>query len=93
LKSRTLKLDHKQAQTKGIVKLLSSPAHSHVVPNLYEFLSSVEHIKEILKNVGNQTVDGSQKKYYASQWLQLNCLVSNLGDDRSLTIPLHCKPG
>ncbi len=45
---------------KGIVNpkmtILSSFTHPHVVPNLYAFLSSVEH-KDNLMNVGNQTVD------------------------------------
>ncbi len=44
---------------KGIVHpkilILSSFIYPHVVPNLYDFLSSVEH-KDDLKNVGNPTV-------------------------------------
>jgi len=41
--------------------ILSSFPHPQVVPNLYEFLSHAEHThtqKDILNNVGNQTVDG-----------------------------------
>ncbi len=39
------------------MKMLSSLTHLHVVPNLYEFL--ILNIKEdILKNAGNQIVDG-----------------------------------
>ncbi len=63
---------------KGIVhremKMLSSFSHPHVVPNLHEFLSYVEHKKSILKNAGNQTVDGPHwLPYYlypfcGSQW-------------------------
>jgi len=30
------------------MKILSAFTHSHVVPNLYEFLSSVDHIKGIV---------------------------------------------
>ncbi len=40
------------------MKMLSLFAHPHVVPNLYEFLYYVEHKEDILKNAGNQTVDG-----------------------------------
>jgi len=41
------------------MKILSSFTHPQVVSNLYEFLSSAEQKKgDILKNVGNQTVDG-----------------------------------
>jgi len=41
------------------MKILSSFTHPQVVPNLYEFISSVEHKKkDILNNVGNQPVDG-----------------------------------
>ncbi len=29
----------------------------HVIPNLYEFLSYVEHKKRYFKNVGNLTLD------------------------------------
>ncbi len=39
------------------MNILSSFTHPHAVPNLYEFLSAVE--QDILKNVGNQTVDSS----------------------------------
>ncbi len=54
---------------KGIVypKKWTSFTHPHVDPNLYDFLSSVEHGGGggyILKNVGDQTVPvGSLKKY------------------------------
>ncbi len=72
---------------KGIVNpkmtILSSFTHPHVVPNLYAFLSSVEH-KDNLRNVGNQTVDvaidfhsiffhtvevGSSIKYFFITWI------------------------
>ncbi len=39
--------------------MLSSFTHPHVVLNLYEFLSYVEqHLDNIWKNAGNQTVNG-----------------------------------
>ncbi len=41
------------------VKILLLFTHPQVVPNLYKFLSSVEHKEDILKSVGKQTVDGS----------------------------------
>ncbi len=51
-----------QVTFKGTVQpkmKIRSFTHPHVVPNLYECLSSAEHNKEdILKNVGNQTVAG-----------------------------------
>ncbi len=56
------------------MNILSSFTHPHVIPNLYEFLSYAEHkirysfVSEVfsplvmlnimLKNTGNQTVDG-----------------------------------
>ncbi len=42
------------------LKIMSSVNHPQVVPNLYEFLSSVEHTQKKLKNVGNQPVTCSQ---------------------------------
>ncbi len=41
------------------MKILSPVSHPQVVPDLYVFLASIEHQEDILKNVGNQTVDGS----------------------------------
>jgi len=38
--------------------ILSSFTCRYVAPNLYEFLSSAEHKKYILKKIGNQTLDG-----------------------------------
>ncbi len=32
--------------------------YPRIVPDLYEFLSYVEHKRDILKNTGNQSVDG-----------------------------------
>ncbi len=49
------------SRVKGIVHQkmkVVSYTYSHVAPNLYEFLSSVEH-EFILKNVGDQAVAGS----------------------------------
>ncbi len=40
------------------MKILTSFTHPHVIPNPYEFLSYVEHKEDILKNAGNQAVDG-----------------------------------
>jgi len=37
------------------MKIMSSVSHSHVVPNLYEFLSSAEHKRRFLKSMGDQT--------------------------------------
>jgi len=39
------------------VKIRSSCTHPHVAPNLYAFLSSAE-MKDVLKNVRKQIVDG-----------------------------------
>jgi len=49
------------ANLKGIVhpkiKILSSFTHPHVVPTLYEFLSSAEHKRRYFEDYGyNQTV-------------------------------------
>ncbi len=41
------------------MKIMSSFTPPHVVLNLYDFLASVEDKERYLKNVGNQTVDGS----------------------------------
>ncbi len=38
------------------MSILSSVTYPHIVPNLYEFISYVEHKRDILKTVGNQTV-------------------------------------
>ncbi len=38
------------------MSILSSITYPHIVPNLYEFISYVEHKRDILKTVGNQTV-------------------------------------
>ncbi len=40
------------------MEIMSSFTDPQVVPNLYEFLFSVEHKKKCLKNVGNQTIAG-----------------------------------
>lgn len=40
-----------------INEILLSFTHPKVVPNLFEFLFSVEHKEDISKNMGNQTVD------------------------------------
>ncbi len=40
-----------------INEIMSSFTHPKVDPNLFEFLFSVEHKEDILKNMGNQTVD------------------------------------
>ncbi len=37
------------------MNILSSFTHPHILPNLCEFLSYVEH-EDILKNAGNETV-------------------------------------
>ncbi len=39
------------------MNILSSFPHPQVITNLYKFLSAAEHNLDILKNVGNQTVD------------------------------------
>ncbi len=39
------------------MKFLSLFTHIHVVPNLYEFLSYVEHARRYFKNAGIQTLD------------------------------------
>jgi len=52
----------KQAHLKGIVhfkmKIWSSLTHPQVVSNLYDFFFLLETKEDILKNIGNQTVDG-----------------------------------
>jgi len=42
-----------------IFLILSSFTHRQVLPNLYAFLYLLNTKQDILKNVGNQTVDGS----------------------------------
>ncbi len=39
------------------MKIMSSFTHSHVIPNMYTFLM-LNTKEDILKNAGNQTVDG-----------------------------------
>jgi len=41
------------------MKILSSFTHPQVVPKMYEFFLLLNTKEDILKNVGNQTVDGS----------------------------------
>lgn len=53
---------------------MSSFIYPHVVSNSFDFASTVEHKKDIVKNVGNQTVSGPidfhcmVQKYNWSQW-------------------------
>ncbi len=58
-------------------KIKSQSLFTQVVPNLFEFFLLLSTKEEILKNVGNQTVDGSHwlPLYfcpYISQWLPSN---------------------
>ncbi len=48
------------------MEILSSFTHTQVFPNLYEFLSSIEHKKRYSEEC-NQTVDGSH-------WLLMVCV-------------------
>lgn len=53
------------------MKILPSFSQPHIVPTLYEFLSLLNTNEYSLKNVGNQTVDGSQ------EWKKKNTMEVN----------------
>ncbi len=77
------------------MNILSSFSHLQVVPNLYEFLSSVKHKKIIFWRmlVTKQltvAIDfhSMKKKYYESQWL---LTVMRVGSYLFLTVLIFCK--
>jgi len=69
---------------KNVLKILSSFTHPQVVPNLYEFISSVEHTHKM--SVTKQlmgTIDSPphpHPTYYGSQLLpsSVNCLITHI---------------